>query len=330
VVVVWVVRHVRLGNICRRRRYGTALGWGIAGLAVALLIASVGQPSSASAGASSAARSDPSQPLPGPASTTSPIANGRHTGLPRMAAAPPHDAKPVQYVALGDSYSSGVGAGKYSGGACERSSNAYPSQWAATHQVQQLTFRACAGATVASVTSTQLSALTAATTLVSITVGGNDVGFTSVMTDCLLRGTATCISVVNAAEQQVRSSLDLQLMSLYRAITSRAPGATVIAVGYPSFYDLSSTRTCPGLSASARAKINEGAAVLDTVIHDAARSAGVAYLDVRAAFAGHEICDGTPWLHDLDVTELSASYHPTAAGQLAYTSAFTSATAAYR
>jgi hypothetical protein len=42
----------------------------------------------------------------------------------------------------------------------------------------------------------------------------------------------------------------------------------VIALGYPSFYDLSSTRTCPGLSASSRVKMNDGAAVLDTVIDD--------------------------------------------------------------
>jgi hypothetical protein len=39
----------------------------------------------------------------------------------------------VRYVALGDSYASGLGAGGYSAGSCERSSWAYPALWAAAH-----------------------------------------------------------------------------------------------------------------------------------------------------------------------------------------------------
>ena len=34
----------------------------------------------------------------------------------------------VQYVALGDSYAAGVGAGSYDGTSCMRSSNGYPAQ----------------------------------------------------------------------------------------------------------------------------------------------------------------------------------------------------------
>lgn len=39
------------------------------------------------------------------------------------------------YVALGDSYSSGVGAGNYDGasGNCKRTTRAYPALWAAAH-----------------------------------------------------------------------------------------------------------------------------------------------------------------------------------------------------
>jgi hypothetical protein len=36
---------------------------------------------------------------------------------------------------------------------------------------------------------------------------------------------------------------------------------------------------------------------------------------VRSAFAGHEICDSTSWLHSVDWLNLSDSYHPTASGQ---------------
>lgn len=42
-------------------------------------------------------------------------------------------AAAVDYVALGDSYSSGVGAGSYDGSSCKRSSRAYPALWAAAN-----------------------------------------------------------------------------------------------------------------------------------------------------------------------------------------------------
>ncbi len=102
----------------------------------------------------------------------------------------------VHYVALGDSYSSGVGAGSYIGssGSCDRSTNAYPALWDAANQPASYVSEACSGATTATVLSSQLSALSAATTLVSITVGGNDVGFSSVMETCVLESTSSCVS----------------------------------------------------------------------------------------------------------------------------------------
>jgi len=93
---------------------------------------------------------------------------------------PAADAAPsVSYVALGDSYSSGLGAGSYisSSGSCDRSTNAYPEQWAAANSPASFVSVACAGATTSDVISSQVSALSAATTLVSITIGGNDAGF---------------------------------------------------------------------------------------------------------------------------------------------------------
>ena len=95
-------------------------------------------------------------------------------------------ASSVHYVALGDSYSSGDGAGSYSDGSCRESSNAYPVLWANANAPATFTNETCSGATTSSVISTQLGALSSATTLVSITVGGNDVGFASVMETCVL------------------------------------------------------------------------------------------------------------------------------------------------
>lgn len=56
-------------------------------------------------------------------------------------------AAATSYVALGDSYSSGTGAGNYDpgSGSCNRSANAYPNLWAAAHATDSFTFVACSG-----------------------------------------------------------------------------------------------------------------------------------------------------------------------------------------
>src|SRR6476659_5808907 len=107
------------------------------------------------------------------------------TSTPLAPALPAAHAATPSYVALGDSYSSGVGTRTYidDGTSCQRSVYAYPSLIAAA-KGYALNFRACSGAKVADVTSTQLSALTASTSYVTISVGGNDAGFTSVITTC--------------------------------------------------------------------------------------------------------------------------------------------------
>jgi lysophospholipase L1-like esterase len=222
----------------------------------------------------------------------------------------------VNYVALGDSYASGVGAGSYSGGSCERSANAYPQLWANANAPASFAFVACSGATTTDVINNQISALSAATTLVSVTIGGNDVGFSSVMTTCVLGTTSDCVNAVDQAEAEAESQLPGALNTLFNDISARAPNARVVVIGYPEFYDLSKSSTCIGLSTTDRTALNGGADVLDSVISSAtAGHAGFVYAEIRPAFGGHEICDSTSWLHSVDWFDLSDSYHPTASGQ---------------
>ena len=234
------------------------------------------------------------------------------------AAAPAGAASGVRYVALGDSYSSGLGAGSYipSSGGCARSTRAYSALWAGANQPVSYISAACAGATTADVLSRQLSALSGSTTLVSITIGGNDVGFSSVMETCVLRSTSTCVAAINAAEGEVSSELPGELDRVLAAITAHAPGARVVVLGYPHLYDLARSATCIGLSTTDRTDLNQAADLLDGQIRAAAARHGDVFADVRAAFAGHENCDGaSSWLHALNFFDLSESYHPTAAGQ---------------
>ncbi|OCC09158.1 SGNH/GDSL hydrolase family protein [Streptomyces sp. PTY087I2] len=230
------------------------------------------------------------------------------------------------YAALGDSYSSGVGAGSYlsDSGDCRRSTAAYPYLWQAANSPASFDFVACSGATTSSVASSQLGVLNASTSLVSVTAGGNDVGFADVMQDCVLGSEATCLSSVDAAVAQMNNTLPGRLDSLYGSIRARAPQAQVVVLGYPRFYQLSGS-CIAGLSEAERAAINNASDVLNDVIAKRSADAGFTFSSVVDEFTGHELCSGDAWLHSVTVPVYN-SYHPKAAGQSGgYLPAFRSA-----
>src|SRR6478736_434181 len=123
--------------------------------------------------------------------------------------ASPAGAAAPSYVALGDSYSSGTGTRSYlaDGTSCLRSVYAYPSLIASA-KGYALNLRACSGAKIADVTGTQLSALTASTSYVTISVGGNDAGFTSVITTCAEPAwLSDCKGAVTKAQGYIKNTL---------------------------------------------------------------------------------------------------------------------------
>lgn len=219
------------------------------------------------------------------------------------------------YVALGDSYSSGVGAGSYlsSSGDCKRSTKAYPYLWAAANSPSSFTFTACSGARTGDVLANQLGPLGPGTGLVSVSVGGNDAGFADVMTTCVLQSDSSCLARINTAKAYVDSTLPGRLDEVYSAISTKAPAAHVVVLGYPRFYQLGGT--CPGLSQAKRSAINNASDYLNTAIAKRAADHGFTFGDVRSAFTGHELCSGSAWLHSLNLLNVGESYHPKAAGQ---------------
>jgi GDSL-like Lipase/Acylhydrolase family len=239
-----------------------------------------------------------------------------------LALAATASAASVHYVALGDSYSSGDGAGSYSDGDCLQSANAYPELWANAHAPASFTNETCAGAVTSDVLNGQLSGVTSATTLVSVTIGGNDVGFSSVMETCVLDSDSSCLSAVAAAESYAQNTLPGALNNLFAAIHSKAPSAHVVVLDYPHLYTI--TSFCIGLSNTKRTALNAGADTLDTTISKAAATAGFTFADVRSQFSGHELCSGDGWLHSVTIP-IDESYHPTQTGQSSgYLPVFTS------
>ena len=249
------------------------------------------------------------------------------TGLAAAAAltlsGSPASASSYNYVALGDSYSSGVGTTSNYLNSCDQSTAAYPELYANSVGVASFSFEACSGATAPDIEGSQLGALNSGTTLVSLTDGGNDVGFSSVMETCVLESDSSCQSAINSAISEAQNTLPGVLDGLYSDISNDAPNAHVVVIGYPEFYDLNVT-DCIGLSQADHVALNHASDVLDSVIAGEAANFGFTYSDVRGGFSGHELCDSTEWLHSL-AWPITDSYHPTASGHSgAYLPAFES------
>ncbi|MEV6491258.1 SGNH/GDSL hydrolase family protein [Actinoplanes sp. NPDC051633] len=234
--------------------------------------------------------------------------------LTLVTATPAAAASRIDYIALGDSYSSGVGASGQIG-LCLRSSNAYPGLWAAANHPKSYRSVACGGATTDDVRRFQLGALSRGTDLVSITIGGNDVGFASTMITCTLVSEAGCQAAVDDAVETGETVLPGKLDSLYAGIAGRAPNARVLVLGYPLLFD----ETAPscgfaGLSVAKRRAINQGDRELNAVIADRASAAGFEFVDVTDDFAGHGACSAQPWINGLVILPPTNSFHPNGSG----------------
>ncbi|WP_377268418.1 SGNH/GDSL hydrolase family protein [Peterkaempfera sp. SMS 1(5)a] len=232
-----------------------------------------------------------------------------------LAGAPSAVAAEVRYVALGDSYSAGVGAGGYlaASGDCRRSTRSYPYLWNAAHTPSSFSFAACSGATTDDVLESQLSALSPATTLVSITIGGNDAGFSEVMTSCVFDTQSVCLNAVANARKFIGTTLPARLDATYAAIHSKAPRAHVVVLGYPRMYRIGGT-CLVGIGDTRRSAVNAAADDLALVTAKRAADAGFTFVDVRGVFTGHEICSGASWLNSATLP-VYESYHPNMSGQ---------------
>jgi lysophospholipase L1-like esterase len=220
------------------------------------------------------------------------------------------------YVALGDSYSSGLGTRTYyeDSGSCFRSPKAYPVLVAAQLGAS-LRFTACSGAKTGDVLNNQLGPLSSSTSYVTISIGGNDAGFSDVITECAFPGWASdCEAAINEARSYISNTLPGQLDNVYSAIRSRAPSAMVGVVGYPRLFNGEDCNAGTFFNPDEESKLNATADLLAGVEGGRAAAAGFAFVDPRGAFTGHAVCDDVEWLNGLS-NPLMESYHPNANGQ---------------
>ena len=220
-----------------------------------------------------------------------------------------------QYVALGDSYSSGVGTRVFyeEAGECHRSPDAYGPKLAAA-KGYALSFQACSGAKTPEVIAKQLGTLSSSTSLVTSTIGGNDAGFSNVIINCALYY-FTCASAISESNAFIREKLPALLETTYKDIRAKATSAKVIVLGYPKLFTKEG-KTCNVnfLTSANEKKMNELAELLDGVIRGRAEAAKFTFVNPASAFEAHEVCSSSEWLNGQS-NPLSESYHPNISGQ---------------
>ncbi len=178
----------------------------------------------------------------------------------------------------------------------------------------------------------QIRTLGPNTRLVTLTVGGNDVGF---VRDLYLSAARKSDSVTGTLirqfwsgppeiDQRNYAKLESELTSLLHTIRTRSPAATVVVATYPTV--LPAHGTCPQLrlSNAEAALMRQVESKLATVTRKAARNGGAKIVDMNALGAKHHACSKSPWTKGWGPIA-GSPFHPTLAGAQATADAITAA-----
>ncbi|MDO5343466.1 MAG: SGNH/GDSL hydrolase family protein [Candidatus Saccharibacteria bacterium] len=283
----------------------------------------------------------------------------------------------LDYLALGDSYSSGEGDIKDgfsefyikdtgSPKDCHLSSRSYPYVLAGRKGIQGVQSVACSGARMihdyvmnpryytgqnevtqkiikekgaARATSDALAAFLPGyipqlefvkkyqPQTITLTGGGNDVGFGDVLKTCLL-DTGTCSYADNPEVILATNNLVYNQYGAARIVIKKlqqaSPRSKIFIIGYPQFIDDTSDK-CEGvgfLNKAERRMIRQHTSRLNNVLKRAARDSGVQYVSVEQALRGGRLCENKKYvtsLADVGIAGFAANavqnaFHPNATG----------------
>jgi lysophospholipase L1-like esterase len=256
------------------------------------------------------------------------------------------DPPSAPYVALGDSYTAAPLTGTNAGApiGCLRSRNNYP-HLVADRLGLVLDDVSCAGATIPSFGSTQptpsgtnppqYDALGPDTRLVTVGIGGNDIGFTEIVRTCLAAlpfGTPCRDRWTAGGTDQLRDRVDAlapALAGVLREVHRRAPDARVAVVGYPSLLPTSGFGCYPfvPISPGDVSYLRGVLTALNTRLERSAAAGGALYVDTAGPSAGHDFCQapGVTWVEGLVPLAPAYPFHPNATGSAGLSRAVVSA-----
>ena len=237
-----------------------------------------------------------------------------------------------RYVALGDSFAAfGPTDAPTSGPqACQRSTRNYPAVLAEDPRVGELVDVTCGGARTRDLASPQhtetppqFDALTPDTDLVTLSIGGNDIGFGSIA-GCVIRATTsdTGADCRSQLEETVTAELDRlgeRLDEVYDGIRERSPGARIVTTGYlPLVPDHGGCDFTTGMSSGDVTWTRHVMDRIETIVDAAADRAGAEVVLPDDAADRHACAPADERYTDFTGVETgSHPMHPTAAGQQA-------------
>jgi len=246
-----------------------------------------------------------------------------------------HD-RTTQYVALGDSYTSGPYIPTQVDANCARSDHNYPSVVTADQRGTVLDDVSCSGATTAEMWQAQgtnppqLDAVQRDTDLVTVQIGGNDIGFSTIIGTCAklsatdLKGNP-CQRYYNSsgADQLALAVLNTapKVTKVLRAVHKKAPHARVLVVGYPDLLPDDGSGCYPSVPFAAKdfPYLRDTGKRLNLMLRLVAALNGAEYVDTYGPTVGHDMCKAPAdrWIEPLQPASPAAPAHPNAKGEAA-------------
>jgi lysophospholipase L1-like esterase len=247
------------------------------------------------------------------------------------------------FVALGDSYAAGnlIPASPVGSPAgCLRSTHNYSGDVQALIRAGRYVDAACSDAATAGMTRPQhtlagtnrpqFDALSPRDSLVTITIGGNDVGFKSILATCVALSVTSpsgdpCKRHFTAGRTDrlaaAVTATGPKVAAVLRGIHHRAPRARVLLVGYPDILPSTGTGCFPDvpLAHGDVPYLRATEVALNRTLARAAAANGATFVDTYRATVGHDACQrpGVRWIEGLVPASPAFPFHPNRRGQQA-------------
>jgi lysophospholipase L1-like esterase len=267
---------------------------------------------------------------------TAALAAGLVLSVPGTAAAAPPTGR---YVALGDSYTSGPLIPTQVDLNCVRSNRNYPSLVAASIPSSSFADVSCGGATTDDILNpsdgqlgqpvpAQISAVNAATALVTVGIGGNDIGFSGIISNCAEDsldspfGSPCKDRYTAGGTDQLRARIAAtapKVTAVLQAVRAAAPNARVLVVGYPAILPDTGFGCWPVVPiAFGDVPYLRGVEKsLNTMLANTAAANGAGYVDTYTPSIGRDACKSSSvrWVEGLIPANSAAPFHPNARGE---------------
>jgi len=243
-------------------------------------------------------------------------------------------ARAANYVALGDSYTAGpVIPNQISPLGCLKSDHNYP-HLAAARIGLELRDPSCSGAKTKDMTEAQsiefgtnppqFNSLDASTQVVSITIGGNDIGFSEVIESCVTLNPFShpCLDKYDSGGHDVLAeriaATAPKIAAVLQGIHARAPSARVYMLNYAAILPETGYGCWPQMPLGFQdvPYLRSTEKRLNSMLATQAAANGTTLVDWYSASIGHDACKSatTRWVEPLVPTNPAAPVHPNLAG----------------